>query len=247
MRDGLELKGKRALVTGASRGIGRAVVMQLAERGAVVAATYHQDHAAATRLRVDLAELDEEHLVIQADVADAAAARRAIALATERFERIDILVNNAGVISHRSLEQLPPHEWRRVVDTNLTGAYLVTREAVDHMAEGGSIVIVTSAVALRGMPDAAHYTASKAGLIGLTRALCKELGPRGIRVNAVAPGIIETDQASDLGGSARARYEAMTSLRRLGTAHEVADAVLFLASDMSSYVSGLTLVVDGGI
>jgi NAD(P)-dependent dehydrogenase (short-subunit alcohol dehydrogenase family) len=243
----LELKGKCALVTGASRGIGRAVVMQLAERGAVVAATYHQDHAAATRLRADLAELDQEHLVIQADVADAAAARRAVALATERFERLDILVNNAGVISHRPLEQLPPSEWRRIVDTNLTGAYLVTREAVDHMTEGGSIVNVTSAVALRGMPAAAHYTASKAGLIGLTRALCKELGPRGIRVNAVAPGIIETDQASDLRGPARARYEAMTSLQRLGSPHEVADAVLFLASDMSSYVSGLTLVVDGGI
>ena len=212
-----ELKGKRALVTGGSRGIGRAIALQLAEHGALVAASYNQDHAAANRLRTELAELGEDHLVVQADVTDAAAARRMVALAVERFEHIDILVNNAGVISHRKLEQLAPHEWRRVVDTNLTGTYLVTREAVSHMTDDGSIVNVTSAVATRGMPAAAHYTASKAGLIGLTRALCKELGPRGIRVNAVAPGIIDTDQAAELTSAARAKYTAMTSLQRLGT------------------------------
>ena len=106
---------------------------------------------------------------------------------------------------------------------------------------------MTSAVATRGMPAAAHYTASKAGLIGLTRALCKELGPRGIRVNAVAPGIIDTDQAAELTSAARTKYTAMTSLQRLGTSDEVATAVVFLASDASSYVTGQTLVVDGGI
>jgi 3-oxoacyl-[acyl-carrier protein] reductase len=245
--EGWDLKGKRALVTGASRGIGRAVALQLAERGAVVAATYHRDHAAATHLRAELNELGDEHLVLQADVSDAAAARRVVDLALDRFERLDIVVNNAGVISHRKLEQLTPDEWRRVVDTNLTGTYLVTRAAVAHLADGASIVNVTSAVATRGMAAAAHYTASKAGLIGLTRALCKELGPRGIRVNAVAPGIIETDQAAGLNEAARAKYQAMTSLQRLGTADEVANAIVFLASDASSYVSGLTLVVDGGI
>ena len=130
-----ELKGKRALVTGGSRGIGRAIALQLAEHGALVAASYNQDHAAANRLRTELAELGEDHLVVQADVTDAAAARRMVALAVERFEHIDILVNNAGVISHRKLEQLAPHEWRRIVDTNLTGTYLVTREAVSHMAD----------------------------------------------------------------------------------------------------------------
>ena len=242
-----ELKGKRAVVTGGSRGIGRAIALQLAEQGALVAASYNQDHAAANRLRTELAELGEDHLVVQADVTDAAAARRMVALAVERFEHIDILVNNAGVISHRTLEQLAPHEWRRIIDTNLTGTYLVTREAVNHMTDAGSIVNVTSAVATRGMPAAAHYTASKAGLIGLTRALCKELGPRGIRVNAVAPGIIDTDQAAELTSAARAKYTAMTSLQRLGTSDEVATAVVFLGSDASSYVTGQTLVVDGGI
>jgi 3-oxoacyl-[acyl-carrier protein] reductase len=245
--DGWDLKGKRALVTGASRGIGRAIALQLAERGALVAATYHRDHSAATSVRAGLTELGDENLVVQADVTDASDARRVVDLAIERFEGLDILVNNAGVISHRRLEQLAPDEWRRVVDTNLTGTYLVTRAALAHLHAGASIVNVTSAVATRGMAAAAHYTASKAGLIGLTRALCKELGPRNIRVNAVAPGIIETDQAAGLNAASRARYEAMTALQRLGTADEVANAVVFLASDASSYVSGLTLVVDGGI
>ena len=143
-------------MTGASRGIGRAIALQLAEHGALVAASYNTDHAAAHRLWKDLAELGGDHLVVQADVTDAGAARRMVGLAVERFEEIDILINNAGVISHRKLEQLAPDEWRRVVDTNLTGTYLVTREAVHHMPEAGSIVNVTSAVATRGMPAAAH-------------------------------------------------------------------------------------------
>src|SRR5207245_7824086 len=160
---------------------------------------------------------------------------------------IDIVINNAGGVSHAPIEQLEPDEWHRVMDTNLTAVYLVTKAALPRMGEGGSIVNITSAVAMRGMPGRTHYISSKAGLIGMTRALCKELGPRGIRVNAVAPGIIETDQAAGLTPEQRTRYANLAALARLGNPDDLANVVLFLASDLSRFVSGVTLNVDGGI
>jgi 3-oxoacyl-[acyl-carrier protein] reductase len=138
-------------------------------------------------------------------------------------------------------------EWQRVLDTNLTAVYRVTQAMLESIPENGSIINITSAVALRGFPGLTHYTASKAGIIGFTRALCKELGPRRIRVNAVAPGLIETDQARGLTAESRARHEGMIAFGRLGKADEVAGPVLFLASDLSRYVTGQTLIVDGGI
>jgi 3-oxoacyl-[acyl-carrier protein] reductase len=145
------------------------------------------------------------------------------------------------------LQDLDLGEWHRVIDTNLTAVYLVCQAAVPHMSEGGSIVNITSAVAMRGMPARTHYISSKAGLIGMTRALCKELGRSGIRVNALAPGIIETDQTSDLDEAGRARYSGLAALNRLGAPEEIASVALFLASDQASFVSGVTLNVDGGI
>jgi NAD(P)-dependent dehydrogenase (short-subunit alcohol dehydrogenase family) len=133
------------------------------------------------------------------------------------------------------------------VDTNLTAVYLVAKAALPLLSKGASIVNVTSAVAMRGMPARTHYISSKAGLIGLTRALCKELGQRGIRVNAVAPGIIETDQTADLDEAGRKRYSGLAALNRLGQPDEIADAILYLASDRASFISGITLNVDGGI
>jgi 3-oxoacyl-[acyl-carrier protein] reductase len=138
-------------------------------------------------------------------------------------------------------------EWHRVIDTNLTSAYLVVQAALPAMGSGGSIINISSGVALRGMPGRTHYISSKAGMIGLTRALCKELGPQGIRVNAIAPGIIETDQTAGLNEAGRQRYASLAALNRLGAPEEVARAVFFLASDLSSFVSGQTINVDGGI
>jgi 3-oxoacyl-[acyl-carrier protein] reductase len=138
-------------------------------------------------------------------------------------------------------------EWERVIHTNLTSLYLVTQALLDLFPAGGSIINVTSAVAMRGMVGRTHYTASKAGIIGFTRSLCKELGPRNVRVNAIAPGIIETDQTTGLTPEGRQRYGGLTALGRLGGPDEIAGAALFLASDLSSYVSGVTLNVDGGI
>ena len=243
----LRLAEKRALVTGGSRGIGRSIVLALAKQGVSVAACYHRESEAVTSLAAELDRVGRGCFVIQADVSDETAVTQLAETVRNRLGRLDILVNNAGVISHIALNDLQLAEWRRVIDTNLTSMYLVTRAVLDLIPEGGSVINVTSAVATVGMPAATHYTASKAGIIGFTRSLCKELGPRGIRVNGIAPGIIETDQASRLAPEQRIRYAKLAALNRLGQPDEVAGAVLFLASDLSRFVSGVILNVDGGI
>jgi NAD(P)-dependent dehydrogenase (short-subunit alcohol dehydrogenase family) len=243
----LQLKGKKALVTGGSRGIGRAIVLALAKQGVSVAACYNRESEAVTSLAAELNGLGNDSHVVQCDVSDEAAVARMVKGVRDRFGQIDILVNNAGVVSHKPLKDLDPAEWRRVIDTNLTSMYLVTRAVVEAMPKGGSVINVTSAVAMVGMVGRTHYTASKAGVIGFTRSLCKEMGPRGIRVNALAPGIIETDQASGLTPEQRTRYANLAALGRLGQSDDLANVVLFLASDLSQFVSGITLNVDGGI
>ncbi len=243
----LSFQGKRALVTGGSRGIGRSIVLGLAEAGASVAACYNRESDDVKRLRGELEGIGGQSYLTQADVSDAASVQTFVRDASERFEGLDVVINNAGVVSHAMLADLEPVEWHRVLDTNLTAVYLVCKAALPVLSEGSSIVNVTSAVAMRGMPARTHYISSKAGLIGLTRALCKELGRRGIRVNAVAPGIIETDQTAELDEAGRARYAGLAALNRLGQSREIADAVLYLASDRASFISGITLNVDGGI
>jgi NAD(P)-dependent dehydrogenase (short-subunit alcohol dehydrogenase family) len=243
----IELAGKHAVVTGGSRGIGRACVLGLARRGAAVAAVYNRESDTVRALAAELESIGNGSYVVQADVSSAEDVDRLVDEARERFGAIEILVNNAGVVSHKPLAELDLAEWRRVLDTNLTGLFLVTKRVVEAMPAGGSIVNIGSGVALRGMVGRVHYASSKAGAIGMTRALCKELGPRGIRTNLIAPGIIETDQTAGLTDEGRARYEKLTALERLGEPEEIADVVLFLASDLSRYVSGQTIYVDGGI
>jgi NAD(P)-dependent dehydrogenase (short-subunit alcohol dehydrogenase family) len=243
----LGFEEKRALVTGGSRGIGRAIVLGLAGGGASVAACYNRESDDVKRLRGELESIGGASYLAQADVSDATSAAAFVRDASERFGGLDILINNAGVVSHAMIEDLELDEWNRVLNTNLTAIYLVTKAALSAMGEGGSIVNITSAVAMRGMPARTHYISSKAGMIGFTRALCKEVGRRGIRVNALAPGIIETDQTADLDDAGRARYAGLAALNRLGSPEEIASVVLFLASDHASFVSGVTLNVDGGI
>ncbi len=243
----LELAGKRALVTGGSRGIGRAIVLALARSGVSVAACYRRESEAVRSLAAELEQLGGDGHVVEADVGDELAVARLVGGVRERFGRIDVLVNNAGVVSHRTLADLDLAEWRRILDTNLTAMYLVTRAALEAIPTGGSVINVASAVATVGMVGRTHYTASKAGVVGFTRSLCKELGPRAIRANAIAPGIIETDQVAGLSPEQRTRYENLAALGRLGQPDDVARVVLFLASDLSRFVSGQTIVVDGGI
>lgn len=243
----LELTGKKAVVTGGSRGIGRSVVLALARQGVSVCSVYRQESEAVNSLAAELEDLRNGSFMLQADVSSEEAIKRLATIVRERFGQVDVLVNNAGVVSHMTLETMTLLEWERVIHTNLTSLYMVTQALLDLFPSGGSIINVTSAVAMRGMVGRTHYTASKAGIIGFTRSLCKELGPKNIRVNAIAPGIIETDQTSGLTSEGRARYGNLTALARLGEPDEIAGAALFFASGLSSYVSGVTLNVDGGI
>jgi 3-oxoacyl-[acyl-carrier protein] reductase len=242
----LSLKDKRVLVTGGTRGVGQATVRALAAAGARVVTCYHGDRAPAQDL---LAELngDGRHRVVRADVTDEADAARLIDTCRDALGGLDVVVNNVGVDGQVAFADLTDAEWHRIIDTNLTGCFLVTRAAVPVLSDGGSVINIGASVALRGRVNGAHYTASKAALIGLTRSLAKELGRRGIRVNTIAPGLIETQPGAGLPPPVVARIRAMTSLGSLGTPTDVAGAVLFLASDLSNYVTGVTLNVDGGM
>jgi len=242
----LELNGKRALVTGGSRGIGRAIVLALAQQGVRVAAAHVRDSDDSAALSAELEQIGNGSRTIKADLSDEAATQQMVDEVADEFGGIDILVNNAGVVSHAMLD-MDLAEWRRVLDTNLTSIFLVTRAAVPRMPDGGSIINLTSAAAMVGMVARTHYTSSKSGVMGFTRSLCKELGPRQIRVNAVAPGIIDTDQAAGLNETQRQRYAGLAALNRLGDGDDVAGATLFLASDLSKFVNGVILNVDGGI
>jgi 3-oxoacyl-[acyl-carrier protein] reductase len=237
----LGFKGKRALVTGGTRGIGRAVTLALASAGATVVAVNREDNEAAESLRKELAELGGS--VVHADVTVASEVARLAETCKAQLGGLDVLVNNAGVHGHTPLAELDLAEWTRLIDTDLTSMFLVTQACVPLLAEGASVVNVGASAAFRGMAGTAHYTAAKAGVVGLTRSLCKEFG--GIRVNTIAPGVINT--GGELPPPVAQRVKRMTALGRLGTPEEVAGAVLFLASDLSTYVTGALLAVDGGM
>jgi len=241
------LAGKRVLVTGGTKGIGRATVLAFARSGASVVTCYHTDGAAADSLARELADLGGKHQVVQADVTDPGQVASLGDTARDALGGLDVLVNNIGVDSVVSFEDLTLPEWQRVVEHNMTSVYLVTQAALGLLTDGGSIVSIGSSVALRGRARGVHYTTSKAALIGFTRALCKEAGARGIRVNAVAPGLTETEPGAGLPPDAVQRIVGMTALGRICQPADVAGAVLFLAGDASRYISGVTLNVDGGV
>ena len=240
-------RGARVLVTGGSRGIGRAIALGFAKEGASGVVCHRRPSPDSTALTDQLARHPGDWQVVEADVADPESVAALVAGAQARLGGIDVLVNNAGVVSHVELDRMELDQWRDVLDTNLTAMYLTTRACAQHMQRGGAVINVTSAVAMVGLPGRTHYTASKAGVIGFTRSLAKELGPRGIRANAIAPGVIDTDQAAGLTAEQRVRYAQLAALGRLGQPDDVADAALFLASDAARFVSGVTLNVDGGI
>jgi len=234
-----------ALVTGGTRGIGRATVRLLAERGATVVANYYSDHDAAERTAQEFADLPGEVTVMQFDVADYDAVAGAVAEIEEDHGDISILVNNAGIMQNTLLMRMDPAQWQAVVDTNLTGTFNCTREVGRSMVlgDGGSIVCVSSIAAQHGWAGQSNYAASKAGIEGFVRSLAREMSSGDVRVNAVAPGYTQTELYEE-------RAEGATPddipMERTADPVEIAEAICFLASDRASYITGETLRADGG-
>jgi len=247
----LALKGKKALVTGGTRGVGRGVVLALAEAGVDVVTCFRQDGDNVAALENELKEIGGRHHVLRADLADPEQIAALVAEAGDVFGRLDLVVNNAGAISHVPYGELPLDEWRRIIDVNLTAAHLIVQHALPLLSDDASVISIGSKSSEVGIPLRAHYTATKAALRGLSRSLAKEFGGRGLRFNVLALGVIETEafeaMPADQARLMRERYATKTALGRLGTPREVAGAVLWLASDLSKYVTGATIHVDGGI
>jgi 3-oxoacyl-[acyl-carrier protein] reductase len=242
------LAGKSVLVTGGSRGIGRAIVELFADEGANVTFFYKGNAAAAQDVVAKLREAGRDVHAVQADVTDAAACNAAVERLTERTERIDVLVNNAGVIRDNPLAALDDDDIRTVLDTNVGGVFNVTRAVVPYMVmqRAGTIVNLSSVAGDKGGRGQTNYAASKGAVNAFTRALAVELAPRGIRVNAVAPGVIDTEMSQNVREMAGDEAKARILLKRFGTAQDVAYAVWFLASDYANYVTGQVFHVDGG-
>ncbi len=243
------LKGKVAAVTGGSRGIGRAVCEKLASLGADIAFSYAGNEAAARETEAALAALGVRVLSMRADVGDSGAVDAFFEKIMESFGRIDILVNNAGITRDNLALRMKEEDFDRVLDTNLTGAFLCCKAVMRPMMKqrSGRIINLASVVALRGNAGQANYCASKAGIIGMTKALARELGGRGITVNALAPGFIETDMTAKLPEEAKQAMVASVPLARAGRPEDVAEAAAFLAGDGAAYITGQVLRVDGGM
>lgn len=243
------LHGKTALVTGASRGIGRAIALALAEAGADVAVNYAGSEAAAAEVAAQIQKLGRKMITVKADVADAAQVEEMFKQVLDHFGKLDILVNNAGITRDNLLMRMKEEEFDQVIATNLKGVFNCVKAATRPMMKqrSGRIINISSVVGVIGNPGQANYVAAKAGVIGLTKSAARELASRGITVNAVAPGFIETDMTDKLGDELRGQMMRQIPLTRFGKPEDIAKVVRFLASDDSSYMTGQTIHVDGGM
>lgn len=247
----LNVEGRKAIVTGGTRGVGRGIVLELARAGMDVLTCYRQESEHVETLARELKEIGGQHRVMQVDLADPGGPAALVEEARRLYGRVDLVVNNAGAITHVPYGELSLEDWNRVLTTNLTAAHLVIQNALPLLEEGASVVSIGSKSSEVGIPLRSHYTATKAALRGLSRSLAKEFGAKGLRFNVLALGVIETEALNELPEEQRTamleRYEPKTALGRLGTPEEVAGAVLWLASDLSRYVTGSVVHVDGGI
>jgi 3-oxoacyl-[acyl-carrier protein] reductase len=247
----MELEGRKALVTGGSRGIGRAIAIELARRGADVAINYNRSEGPALEVVAEIEALGRKGFALQADVSDFAQAGALVKGAVAALGGLNILVNNAGITRDRLLMVMKEDDWNSVIQTNLSGVYNVTQQATRSLLRnrdtGARVVNITSVSGMVGVPGQANYSAAKAGIIGFTKAVAKELSKRKILVNAVAPGFIQTDMTDELNGQMLGEAIKMVPCGRMGVVDEISGVVAFLCGPAASYITGQTIVVDGGL
>lgn len=242
------LTGKTALITGGSRGIGAALVRRFVEEGAAVAFTYRSSAETANALAEALSSEGTPVRAYQSDAANFSAAQELIDTVIKEFGQLNVLVNNAGITRDTLLLRMNEEQWDQVMDNNLKSVFNLTKHAVRHLIrKGGSIINVGSIVGIGGNAGQANYAASKAGIIGFSKSVAKEIGSRQVRCNVLAPGFIETDMTEELNEQTREAYLANIPMKRFGQAKEVADVCVFLGSDLSTYVNGQVLSVCGGL
>ncbi len=243
------LSHKVAIVTGGSRGIGRAIVSEFAKQGANVAFNFLKSEDKALELKREIEEKGGKVLTFRQDVKDYGAIKIMVEGVKSQFGRLDIIVNNAGILRDKALMLMEEQDWEEVISTNLSGAFNLVRAAIVTFMKqkSGNIINITSVAGIKGMPRQVNYSASKAGMIGLTKALAKEVGPYNVRVNAIAPGYIDTDMVKDLKEDYKKELLERIPLNRFGKSEEVAKIAAFLASDQARYITGQVLTIDGGL
>ena len=240
---------KSALITGATRGIGKQIAITLAKQGYNIALNYRKENEELENTKKEIEEIGVQVLAVKGDVANFEDCEKFVKQTIERFEQIDVLVNNAGITKDMLLMRMKKEDFEQVIDTNLVGTFNVTKNVVPYMmkARSGRIINISSVVGISGNAGQTNYSASKAGIIGFTKSLAKEIASRNILVNAVAPGFIETNMTDVLKDDVKQEIAKNIPLKRMGTAHDVANVVKFLASDDSSYITGQVINVDGGM
>ena len=240
---------KVAFITGATRGIGRAIALELANEGYNIALNYRTENEALETLKKEISELSVECYPVQGDVSKAEDAERMTKEIIEHFEQIDVLVNNAGITKDKLIQRMKEEEFTDVINVNLVGTFNITKNVIKYMTKKryGKIINISSVVGISGNAGQSNYAASKAGIIGFTKSIAKELASRNITANAVAPGFIQTDMTNVLKDEVKEAIEGTIPLKRLGTAEDVAKVVKFLASDDSNYITGQVINVDGGM
>ncbi len=241
------LENKIALVTGASRGIGRAIAIELAKQGADVVVNYSKDKQGAVAVVEEIRKLGRDSIAIKADVSDFEDVGKMMSTIKTKFKKIDILINNAGITKDRSLRKMAEYEWSEVIDVNLNSIYNVTKQALPLMQRNSRIISISSIVGVYGNFGQTNYAASKAGIIGFTKSLAKEVGRLGITVNAVAPGFIESELTKRIPYIRKKIIMWAIPLKRTGLPEEVAYAVAFLASNEADYLTGQVININGGL